>query len=248
MPDIITNLEMQGKAIDALHFLDSHPAFNHDTGSFLSSQCIYAYKCSKYGETELDPCTIWRNDPNFEKFKDKFEEDDDSIYVSHVEKYGEPWKLDHVRYYYDLTISIYEGNFEKDNEQSWGRYCAIRGYAKSFDEMIIECSERVKKYFGEYNDYDSLHTAGETQNHKQYDCFLFEDTTTTHINPRTQKTEKCYSMIENPKYLHVASNVINRRWLKKVYQNEWFVENWKDTFNKLIENTPEWVWDLSKSK
>lgn len=235
---------MQAKAVDALKFLNSHPALNYPINDgFFANQCFFNSKYSKYGEEEIGPCIIHRDDPEFEKFKDRFEPDDTYIYVNHQEKYGEPWSFDHVRYYYDVSFFVFVGDLTSDKDNydihKWDRYSSVVGYEKTFEEMLINCAAKIKEFFGDYDDYQSLLTEDEKTNNNSKNPFQFIPSDTH---------EKCFSVIHNPDYFDVTQSMINRRWLRAVYKNEWFQKNWPDNFDKLIENTSAWVWDLSKKE
>jgi hypothetical protein len=226
----MNNVAVQAKAALALEFLNNHPALQCSYAEgFFGNNCFYMVPCSKYGEDGGKACTIRRNDPQFKKFKNRFETDDNVIYVSHKEKHGESWKLDHVRYGYDISFFVYDGNFEKtlwtDDAKYWIRYDNVHSYKLNFEESIIDCAKTVKKIYGNFNVWTAFLTEGEIKNHQECD---------REFN------------VPDSKYIHIPLYVTNRRWLKWFVQTDYCKKYWKNEFDKLIENTPNKIWDLSK--
>jgi hypothetical protein len=186
-------------------------------------------RCCKRGKSEWcknGGVSIFMGQKGWEKFKDRFDEEykDDnetpdglkSIDVPYEEMYGEPWEFDHVEYWYELTFFAFEGNPYKEpyeeqgymDNAAWGRYGGPHGGANTFDDMLIECADKVKAIYGNFDSYNDFITDAEKENNKQDNFFLKE----------TSDSTPYISMIRNPNYIDVNNGLRNLRWLK------WFIE------------------------
>ena len=241
-------IDLQYEASKSLQFLDNHPALISNNMSFLQNQIISMEPVSKYNEGDMGPCCLRRSDPKFEEFKLRFDKDEDYIYVNHQELYGEPWKYDHMRYYYEASFCLYMGKMHKqytyDPEwyKNWHRYQGIHGYGSTFEEALTKCANEVKEYFGVFDNSDSLLTSKENNNHNRYSPFYFKRSKTIIHNPISGKDEKTVEMKHNKMYIDVTPEMINRRWLKWFAETPYCRKNWKNEFDKLIKKTPDWVW------
>jgi hypothetical protein len=241
----MTNIKLQLKAKQAFDFLNDHPALNNPSSSvcvFGSSIWFYMARCCKHNLSDgcLYDVNVYRGTKGWEKYKDKFdktfEKDKDtpkllqSIRVPYKEYYGEPWKFDHVEYWYETTFYAFLGNPYNRKEdyasENWGGYCGPEGGANTFDEMLIKCAAAVKRKFGNFNSYYDMHTKEELANHKKNMPMLFK--------PIKGDKRGCKLMVDNPKYKNVSQGEINLRWLKWYNQTDSCKKNWPGQFDKLI--------------
>ena len=153
------------ESIKALEFLRAHPALNADVfgDSLFDGAWFHMEKCCKRGKSEYCKnagITIYRHTKGWEKYKDQFEKEYkndldtpknlQSIDISYEKFYGEPWIFDHVEYWYETTFFVFMGNpygnIKKQFDYTkWDRYAGPRGNANTFEDMLIDCAEKVKK-------------------------------------------------------------------------------------------------------
>jgi hypothetical protein len=105
---------------------------------------------SKYAGTE--GIEVYKSDPNWKKYKEYFKDDNDEACVPYEVIHGEPWKADHMEYWYEICFMIFEGNpYDRDDLykfEKWGRYSGPEGGANSFEEMLIKGGyDRVAKAY-----------------------------------------------------------------------------------------------------
>ena len=106
------DIQTQIKATEALWFLRGHPALDNDGGdSLFNGAWFHMELCCKNGYskwTDTDGITIWKSNPNWEKYKEYFDKEEYEEYLSvelHSARvpykvvYGEPWKADHMEYW-----------------------------------------------------------------------------------------------------------------------------------------------------
>ena len=245
--DNLVNLRYQ--ASKAFEFLNKHPAFIFD---FSNALLWFPSPRSRFDIWE-DPgncVSIYYNDPEAERFKDEFlkEYEDDMdlltnkpelchIYKTHEEVYGEPWKLDTVKYWGELIFTVFDGDVSRDSDEPhdyklWSRYCFTKGTYDSMEEFLIGMAEEVKKNLGDFSQ-DDFYTDEEKNNHKLTEPMFSKPLDETIFNPITQRDEKSYSVTFNPKWLSVNDGMFNRRWVTWFRETDYCKEQWGDTFDKL---------------
>ncbi len=225
-----------------LNILNNHPAITGSTNDFMSIGAFWISSCSVEGHDEQGPITLYRtNEKDFQRFKRKFGKDRDTIYVSYKEYYGYEWEYDHTEYSVDVPFTVFIGDFDKRSDiydsHCWQSYNGFWVNEKSFDELILVCRLKVQDLFGKFNkSFDQMKTPGEIKNNKEEECFFHKKI----------KNKPLHEMIINDKFMHVNAPIHNRRWLRWFITTDYCKKTWKGEFNKLVKNTPEWVWDLSK--
>lgn len=249
----MTNSKSQIKARQASkakEFLDSHPALSASSyGEVTQCMAWGLTPTCKHGEWESGQnwITITKKTKGWEKFKDEFDTEEKkieqtydnpkdiardkkwlSITKSYKEFYGEPWKFDHMVYWYEIDFVVFHGKLnakEWMDYKAWQRYRGIRGEHASFEDVLINAARKVKKVFGDFSMWhDKMLSEAEVINHKKEKPFFFTPC----------KDYKGYSeMKSNSKYFSVHSDLINLRWLK------WFVET--DYCKKQWGNEFDWV-------
>jgi hypothetical protein len=231
-----------------IQFLSNHPAIVADYClDMFSAGCFWVYNCSKEGETELDPIYVYRNDPKFKKFQNRFKKSDDHILVSYKEYYNKNWIYDYTNYGGEFTIKVYNNKFsdnlkDKYNPRNWMSYSGVRVKAKTFDEMIEGLYYEVLDNFGDFQLGDNkLLTEAEILNHKTVKHYIKEPVA-------DRKFGNAYHLIKNKDYFDVTNPIYNRRWLKWFAGSIYYQEHFAGEFDTLIEKTPKWVWDLSKKR
>jgi len=227
------------KAIKALDFLRCHPAFSTDVfgDSLFDGAWFMMTECCKRGRTDYSGkhgVTIYRGDKGWRKYEDRFEEEhkDDkdtpknlqNIDISYEEWYGEPWKFDHVEYWYETTFFIFEGNpygaiMEHSDYHKWGRYAGPQGGANTFEDMVINCAKKVKRAFGDFDDFKDFRLPEEIANHKEQDSFNFRDI-------KSGKSKGFFRMIKNKDSLDVYNGLVNVRWLKWFMTTDYCKKHW----------------------
>jgi hypothetical protein len=227
------NIETQIKAKEALEFLREHPALNNDGGdSLFNGAWFHMELCCKNGQSKFageDGVSIWKSDPNWEKYKEYFDEDQnddlpDELHeakVPYAVVYGEPWVADHMEYWYETCFFVFNGDpYDKKDRydyRKWERYGGPEGGANSFEEMLIAAADEVKSALGAFNSYDSFITEAEVKNHSDVEFIFFE--------PVSDKPG--YKTITvNDKYVDISQGLKNLRWLKWFIATDYFKENW----------------------
>ncbi len=240
------------KAITALNFLRSHPALNADVfgDSLFEGAWFHMEKCCKRGNSEYCKTagvSIWRGRKGWEKYKDQFEKEykDDAITskslqqidIPYEQLYGEPWVFDHVEYWYETSFCVFTGNPYGDIKQhmdylKWAKYAGPEGGANTFEDMLIDCAQKVKKAFGDFDDYNDFLLPEEIKNHKEISFF-------NNFKPiKSGKHKGCSRMIHNKNRLDIYNGLTNIRWLKWFVETDYCKKNWdyymKD-FKKIIK-------------
>ena len=245
---IITNNQPEQKKLDAIEaweFLSNHPAVN--PGIFSNSVCdglsYGMLAVCKNGFTDSvaeHGVQVYMDDPIWgEKYRTELEKewakyditsDEEkqftSVDIPYRELFGEPWKFDHVCFWWEMTFFVYEGDpynlMETLDYKKWNRHAggmSHRGeHPKSFEEMIIEIAEHVKKEFGSFDLWEDFYTPQEIVNHELEVPWFSGEKTTQNTIP----------IIFNDKRVDVTHGLINLRWLK------WYLENRNE--NKIIND------------
>lgn len=229
------DLQTQIKAKEAISFLQSHPALALEYGDSLSNGLWYMMSiCCKHGHSEpvgAHGVRIYNDNPNWSLYSDLLTEEEkndplnNSVDVPYERVYGELWAPDHIEFWYEITFFVFEGDpyAIKDlyDPKKWGRYGGPEGGANSFEEMVIKAAEEVKKAYGDFNTYESFHTADEKENNEKEDI----------LTPIESEKPGLKSFIFNDNYLRTYPSLINTRWL------EWYMgtehsEGWKSEYKK----------------
>jgi anaerobic selenocysteine-containing dehydrogenase len=235
------NQDKRIESTKALAFLKDHPAIDPtESESGLPFWFFMSEVCKReYTEQAKRGVSVYRDGKFFERYKDRFDEEYkdeepssfDSIEVPYEELFGEPWKFDHVEYWYEVSFLVYDGDPYSENigdhydVKNYQRYAGPRGGADSFEDMLIKCANECKEYLGDFNTFDNFHTPEEKENREKESAFLFEDVD-------DPKFKDCKEMKSNPKSVNVWGGLINRRWLA------WF----KDT----PQAKKDWDWEIEK--
>jgi len=243
----MTNLQLQVKAKEAFEFINSHPALDNPAGPACfpcNAMWFYMAPCCKRGisDSSKTKISIWRGQKGWEKFKDQFDKEhkDDPtcpktlqrIYVPYKDFYGEPWKFDHMEYWYEITFYAFHGDPYLDDAKEWADPVKWQGYrgpeggANTFDEMLIDCAKKVKKELGDFNSYYDMHTQKELKNHRKHSPFNFK---------KLKGNKKGLSTMDrNSDYLSVSPGEINLRWLRWYAKTPMCKKDWGKQFNGLI--------------
>lgn len=244
--------DIMRRAKEAKAFLDGHPALITD---YTFSPCYtwWISLCCKHG---MDECVekmgvriYWglKNGKKYEKeFKEQYgpKELSDpltgpfcSITKPYEEIYGEPWKLHHAEYRFETSFFVYNGDFKKKpndsaymDPRSWGAYQGPEGWARTFEQMLCKMAEMVRKAFGDFCVHWDFHTKEERENNKGLSPFA---------RSKFEPGQLTAPMRLNPKYIMVPTAAINRRWLAWYVKTEHCKKQWKDEFDRLVEEVPD---------
>jgi hypothetical protein len=226
------------RASKCLDFLHDHPISPDIISSSGLPDCLYIslQPCCKngYSSSAKHGISIYRDDPLAEKFKAEFDKeyegekqnDFDSIDIPYKDKFGEPWRFDHVEYWYEISFKVFEGNVKSKTDyfdfKKWANYGGLESGAYSFEDAIIEGTKWVKKTFGNFG-YNSFLTPEEIENHKHHNMFN---------SKKCEDREGFYEMIDNDKYIDVHNGHKNLRWLKWFMTTDYAKEHWSCEFKK----------------
>ncbi len=223
------------KAFKALQFLNNHPAFINISSDFFSNQsfCISAFCKNREDEGSKNCVVINKGDPGWQKFKSKFKDEETYIYATYKEKYGYPWKFDHVEYFIETDFFVFRGDPNKKNDEynfkKYHRYHGFCTWGKSFEDAVLKCKRKVVSVFGNFCTFKML-TDEEKENHKKEEVFFFS---------QTDANGYC-NLITNKNYIHVPDCLINLRWLKWFSKTPYCIKNWGNEFDDLVKNVK---WD-----
>jgi len=212
------------KALNALDFMRSHPAFSPELlgDSLFDGTWFHMTKCCKRGKSDSSRkfMTVYRGQKGWKRFKKKFDreyKDSDeklefqNITVSYKEFYGEPWKFDHVEYWYETTFFVYDGNpYDQDacrDYKYWSRHSENHGGAYTFEDALIKQAREMKQLYGSFC-HDDFITKAEINNQNKNHMFKHDILDTSNRHTLCER---------NPKYLNVTNGMTNLRWLK------WFI-------------------------
>jgi hypothetical protein len=227
------------EAVEAFNFLEDHPAFINDIDlGFLQSQSFFMYKSCKNGCIELEKSSIMltKNDKGWEKYKNKFKNDKDFIYVSYKEHYGELWKYHHNAYCLSIDFFVFDMENKKNDKSliynKYDRY--YLGYLKerTYEKLLIKSRDFVIETLGNYQKED-MYTKKEIDNHKKERAFF--TVSVKKNSPLYDPKQKYFELKSNKKYISVKDETLNLRWLKKIVETDYFKNNWKDVFNLNLE-------------
>ena len=202
---------------------------------------ILMLQCCKRGLTN-NFVTIYRGERGWKKFEAQFKKEDeeykeksDSIYVSYKEAFGEKWKFDHVKYFYDIDIFVFEGDDPYDIAQehdynSYQRYHGFHGSAYTFEDAIIQCANKTKKMFGNFDKEENFFTNKEKENHENHEFFLLDS---------EEESEGGITLATDSDYISVTDPVKNIRWA------QWFAktEEYKQNYPKFKKEVLKTKWD-----
>lgn len=221
--------EMRGQACLALDFLNNHPSMTQISSSYMNECAFWMVGRCKRGLANQDVISVSTIDPRFNEFKHKLEPNDDFVYVSYYEFYGEPWELDHVEYGLSTTFFVYEKDIPPSvkTHVDWMRYEGFRKFGSSFEEIIIATAIEVSEIFGSF-DRESFLTEEERNNHANSSAFFESEI------PGDLENMQLNS---NPSYLWVSDEEINRRWLKWFVKTDWCKKHWGDQFTELASKS-----------
>jgi len=219
--------KMQLKCRDAMYFLDCHPAMKDRSflqGLFFSIERVC--KRSYNSGAKSDGIRVFWTEENEKKFSKEFAKEfkeytkEDiklqksliSIQVSYKKMFGEEWKYDHIEFWGEQNVFIYDQNL------GWQPFSGVSCGSRSFEEMVIELAIQLKKDFGNFNKYDFL-TEIEKQNHKDEMPLI----------------SKGKFLVRNKKFKIVSHEQLNLRWQK------WFkiTKKGKKYFEKDISTVKE---------
>ncbi len=230
------DLEIQIKATEALNFLRDHPALNNDGGdSLFNGAWFHMELCCKHGTSKwcgTDGVTVWKSDPNWEKYKEYFKDNEEDYLPTELHStkvpydifHGEPWKADHMEYWYEICFCVFEGDpYDRSaayDQTKWMRYGGPEDGANSFEEMIIKAAADVKAVYGDFDSYSSFVLPSEKNNHENIVPMTFE--------PCPDKPK--YSIaVFNPDYVDISQGLTNLRWLKWFITTDYAKANWEDS-------------------
>jgi len=228
------------KARDMIWFLESHPALGGDIHGLFSLLQVQIEKVDKRGRIEPHKGLedIYWTREIYKKFKTEFDAvfkdcaPDElkrkpliSIQVPYERVYGGKWAFDHIEYWGELSITAFMGkDFKHGHDmKNWQYLAGIETGGRSFQEMIVNIGTQFKKVHGDFSGQDFL-TPQEMKNNKNEEIFFFKDI------PNTNHGE----MIRNPKYIHVSSAELNRRWWKWFSKTPQCKKQWGDTAKMII--------------
>jgi hypothetical protein len=233
------DFEKRKKAADASIFLSEHPAYNSEQGSALFDGLWFMMAvCCKYGKTgdpdNVNEVTIYFEGENIEKYNDLFmaEYPEDypylnelhSVDIPYEEYYGEPWKEDHVEYWYETTFHVFQGNpyckTDYLDQSKWGRYCGLIGGSLTFEDMLIDIKEKTENIFGCFDSHSFETDAEKAYFQKKWENF---DITQSLIN-------NDYMMVMVRPGLH------NLRWLKWFMTTNYAKKHWAAYFGEWQAN------------
>ena len=221
------------KAANALWFLNRHPAFLFPCSmEFLGNNPISMIECCKRGRSNSS-VTIYRGERGWKKFEKQFKEEDEEyqekteyIYVDYKDAFDEKWEFDHVKYFYDIDLFVFEGDPDHRLQQYdynfFQRYHGFDGSAVTFEDAIIQCANKTKKMFGNFSIDDNFFTEKEKENHKKYDIFLLEPCLIDGTLPSL-----------DPNYIDVTDTAKNIRWAQWFSKTELYKKDYP-SFNKSV--------------
>jgi hypothetical protein len=227
------------KARDAMWFLESHPALENPIFNLLSLLDIQINLVCKRGYTEPvnGKVQVYWSKKYYKRFKKEFDLEFKeyspeelklkpliSIDIPYKDFYGEPWTPCRIEYWGDLSIVAFLGKEFKDetNRAKWWKLSGVEACGESFEEMMANAAKEFKKIYGNFTKEHFI-TAAEKKHNKGKKLFLFVRTTPTGS-----------VMKRNPKYIHVSSAEINRRWWKWFSKTAYCKKNWSDTAKAIL--------------
>jgi hypothetical protein len=245
-PNCATDIsETQGyvKLVDemneALNFLEGHPALGGGTVFTINDLLWYSVQeVCKRGYCRLckGEIDLHYTPENYKKYKELFDEEIKQIEpglktfarisVPYADHFGEPWKFDHVEYWGELSIVIFRGmNFDKYYDiRNWERLQGVEASSRSFEELIINIADEVKKLFGNFSEENFL-TEKEKENHRAENPFFFV---------KCKDKPNCSQMKHNRSYMMVTDAEINRRWFKWFVKTPYGKKNWAETYKEAL--------------
>ena len=254
----ITHEALKLRVIDALDFLNGHPAYED---RFSLMFYWWPSKVCKRGISAEDgQANVWITAEGAERFIANFEEEYEQdipdfeeakkkfplwhVRLPYEDIYGEPWEFANVEYWWEMCFTVYQGSVDRESkecydEKSWQSYQFQSGGKLTYEECILELEVLTRKYLGEFESYD-FETPEEKANHELSGTpFHFESTDDAMFNPMTGLTESLSTMVDNPDWITVHSGMLNRRWLKWFVATDYCKENWGDEFKKLADKQPD---------
>jgi len=228
------------RASNALDFLNSHPAFLFPCSmDFLGNQQVVMLQCCKRGLTSS--CVqINRGERGWKKFEKQFEKEDkeynertEFIYVDYKRAFGESWKFDHVKYFYDVDVFVFEGDLKSDSLvynsdcNLYGRHHGFHGSAYTFEDAVIQCANRTKKMFGNFNIENNFFTKKETENHKKHEFFSGD--------PLDAINAGNLDLAKDPDYMPVSDQDKNVRWAQWFSKTELYKKDYPKFNGKVLK-------------
>ena len=100
-------------------------------------------------------------------------------------------------------------------------YQGIYVESDTWEEMVIDMAEKVKKNYGNFS-YMDFYTDEEKENNAKEDVAFFEKI-------EDDEHEGMSKMIFNEKFIHVSDAELNLRWWEWYKTTEHYEKNWKET-------------------
>jgi hypothetical protein len=224
---------LQLKARNALYKIEEHPAITSLHGI---QQCIWFSiqpVCKRgYSQESIRGVSVYNKGKNAKRFKEQFDlekKEDSKFYeqypfllkidVPYEELFGELWKFDHIEYWGELTLKVYNPKPTHNNDYDrWDNWAGPHSSGRTYEEMIINLWKALKKDYGDFG-YNSFMTPEELKNNKENEIFFFKE---VEDHPAYGK---CSEMVANPNFIRVLDAEKNIRWQK------WMKDNKNKTFD-----------------
>jgi hypothetical protein len=231
------------KARETLWFLECHPALGSPIFDMFSLLNIQISQVCKRGTIEpiKGNVSIYWNKKNYKKYKKEFDIEFKqcgagelkrkpliSIKIPYKILYGEAWAPDHIEYLGDLSFVTFIGDkFNTETDYSkWQRLSGVEASGRSFEDLIVKIGAKFKKIFGDFSK-ENFYTPGEIKNNKGLNLFTFK---------RESKIGRV--MVRNPKYIHVSSAELNRRWWRWFSKTDYCKKNWAQSAKMILAGKP----------
>lgn len=230
--------------LNAIEYLTNHPAFNSDIGWGLDYPFTWytLMLCknghAKYVNEKIENLSIkvYKADGEeiFKKFWDKRDnpelddniETDDEYYIKYYLYYGYNWEYYETKFFGELTFLKYKQSSDKEAKRipylNWEAYHGVDADGDTFEEMVINLSNKAKEAFGNFKRED-FYTPEEIKNHEDEEIFFFEN---------YEDRNDLFKMIPNPKYNAVEDSTVNDRWWVWYKTTEHYKEHWDYSTNE----------------
>lgn len=228
------------RASEALDFICEHPALGAHTPplSLPKGVDFSMVQCCKHGYGEhVKNCgiTVYSDDPAWERYKERCDEPEDipwerSVEVPYEEFFGEPWKFDHVEYWYEVTFYIFHGSpYDQPDSYDpiqWRRYQGFEGSSRTFESLLMHVARNVRDIFGDFSrdDFWSKEENIYYEDHDMITCGTLEEIgDSVRLHP-----------VEIDSSMMPTDGLLNLRWL------QWYINN-NDLRPAWGETVDEWL-------
>jgi hypothetical protein len=161
-----------------------------------------------------------------------------TINISYEERFDEPWKYDHIEYWWELSFVVFQGNlnrksYDYSEPKKWDSYGFEQSGATTWEQCLVDMAAKVKEHLGDFSEYKDFVNDFEKKNHKENPL----------ISRKPKKLVKGKNLkgyvsvnFNDEKYWRVHTGITNRRWLQWFVTTDYCKKHWEGMFDDMAKH------------